>query len=317
MRCLIAISQDEPELARAEIEALTKAKLIEADGPMLIYDMPEEELPKLERLAYTKRSTRFLFKCHVDQLDETMKSFDWNSSFEESFLLRCTKLRMGDVEKRLADLIWERLDNPKVDLKEAKTKYCFMRTEDTIYCGILISESYANFEYRRNKYKPRRHPTTMHPKFARMLINLSGITEGRLLDPFCGAGGILIEGSLLGFEITGYDIIQDMLNRCEENLYFFGIKKFTLRKRNAANIIDESDLIVTDVPYGKNSKVVDSLSETYKSFLDNAYNMTKRIVAVFPHYVDYKSLFGKWKLEREYSVRCHGGLTRKITILRK
>ena len=317
MKCLLKISQDEPEFALAEIDVLTQAKIEENDAPFYTVQINDDKLSLLSRLAYTKTSLQFLFKCELDQIEKTIKSFDWNSIYEESFLVRCYSIEIGGVERKFANFIWGNLKDPKTDLKNPKTKICFFRKENTIYCGKLLHESYATFEYRRNKYKPRKHPTTMHPKFARFLINLSGVNNGTLLDPFCGAGGILIEGSLLGYKIIGYDISQNMLNRCEENLYYFDIKKFDIRKRDAAKIIDRADLVVTDVPYGRNSTYVDSLKETYQRFLDSSYDKIDRMVVVFPHFVDYKSLFNKWKLKKEYEVRCHSGLTRKICVLGK
>ncbi|PIN70250.1 hypothetical protein COV93_02250 [Candidatus Woesearchaeota archaeon CG11_big_fil_rev_8_21_14_0_20_43_8] len=314
MKHLFVISRDEPELAKAEISVVSGTDVTKEKSHIIVIDT-EKDIEYFKRLAYTKRSLRFLFRCQKKDLDSTIESFDWNSVFHESYLVRCAGL--GNCERKIAEKIWDRLKDPKVDLDDPKTTFCFIQDKDEIYCGILVHESLGDFEYRRNKYKPRPHPTTMHPKTARFLINMSGFTSGRLLDPFCGAGGILIEGAVLGFDITGYDISQEMLNRCEENLYYFDIRKFTLRNRDAGDIMDENDLIVTDVPYGRNSKLVSSMEDTYKRFLAASYDKTKKMVVVFPHFVDFKALLGKWKIERELSIRCHGGLTRIITVLSK
>lgn len=44
------------------------------------------------------------------------------------------------------------------------------------------------------------------------MINISGIKEGVLLDPFCGIGSILQEAVLMGFDIRGVDIDKNCID---------------------------------------------------------------------------------------------------------
>ena len=56
------------------------------------------------------------------------------------------------------------------------------------------------------------------PKLARMMINLTGVASGRVLDPFCGTGVLLQEAALLGFDVYGTDLSEKMVRYSTENL---------------------------------------------------------------------------------------------------
>jgi len=56
------------------------------------------------------------------------------------------------------------------------------------------------------------------PKLARTMVNLTGLDSGTLLDPFCGSGVLLMEASLLGFDVIGSDISQKAVNDTKKNL---------------------------------------------------------------------------------------------------
>jgi tRNA G10 N-methylase Trm11 len=56
------------------------------------------------------------------------------------------------------------------------------------------------------------------PRLARIMINLANVTDGVLLDPFCGIGSILQEAALAGFDVRGEDIDEAAVKGCRENL---------------------------------------------------------------------------------------------------
>ncbi len=56
------------------------------------------------------------------------------------------------------------------------------------------------------------------PKLARIMVNLSGASSGRILDPFCGTGVLLQEAALLGFDVYGSDLSEKMIRYSKENL---------------------------------------------------------------------------------------------------
>lgn len=65
------------------------------------------------------------------------------------------------------------------------------------------------------------------PKLAQILISLTG-SEGRIWDPFCGGGVLIMEGLLMGHDMLGSDINEKTLQGAKQNLDWlrreFGVK---------------------------------------------------------------------------------------------
>lgn len=77
-------------------------------------------------------------------------------------------------------------------------------------------EAYRKRDLGRPVQKPM---ISIPPKLARILVNLSGVKPGEiLLDPFCGIGTILQEGLVMGADIRGIDLRQDMVEATQRNL---------------------------------------------------------------------------------------------------
>lgn len=76
------------------------------------------------------------------------------------------------------------------------------------------------------------------PKLARMMVNLTTCSSGRVLDPFCGTGVLLQEAALLGFDVYGTDLSEKMVRYSKENLEWITAKynlntKVTLSESDA------------------------------------------------------------------------------------
>jgi len=187
--------------------------------------------------------------------------------------------------------------------------------------------------------RPFPHPSSLHPKIARALVNLSEIKEKEiLLDPFCGTGGFLIEAGLMNIKSIGYDINKIMIKGCKDNLKHFKIKNYKIKTKNALNINDKFDIMVTDLPYGLNSTAMTgyeeenwkkyrlslkiqkggfykNLEKFYLLFLKNLRKkLKKKAIIVFPSYVNYRKILKQsgFRIEFEFSDYVHRSLTRKI-----
>ena len=154
----------------------------------------------------------------------------------------------------MASHIWRKLKNPEVNLTNPKTSIEFFVMNGKIYAAKLIKELKHCFESRRAHKKPELHPTALNPKLARALINLCR-AEKEVMDPFCGAGGILIEAGLMGLKSIGYDLYNVMLKKAKINLDYCKIKDYKLINEDALRIKKRYDYIVTDLPYGMNSSI--------------------------------------------------------------
>ncbi|MFQ5474510.1 MAG: methyltransferase domain-containing protein [Candidatus Nanoarchaeia archaeon] len=278
-------------LAREEITALAGGSY-KQDSSVLLTGGSFE----LTRLAFTKKAYEFLFSCSRSDLRNTVKKFDWKSAYNESFSVRVHRAS-GEIKKDriteqdIAAVIWDAVSDPDVDLRNAKTKIEIILTEKNAYCGILVFNNKEKFEARKTHHLPGKQPTSMDPRLARACVNLTGIREGKILDPFCGAGGILVEAGLMGFSVEGYDIDESVLEKCKQNFEHFGIKKYKLAIKDATTIKDKVEYVVADLPYGRGSALSDERERLYVNFLTTlAKILMKRAVIVFPDYVDHKKI---------------------------
>lgn len=369
MKYIFLLSGDYVELAKEEISSLFDVKSSNLIDRLLIIELKNVDLhnKSSQRLALTKSIYKFLFECKTDELIDLMKNFDWNSIYKDSFCLRIHNLSNnwsknnekisnkktrttseseGDrsnpfaisSEKELAKYVWHSIKSPKVNLENPKTKIELFIIDDKVYCGLLVYANNEDFESRKAHLRPFPSSSSLHPKLARALVNITGIKENEiLLDPFCGTGGFLIEAGLMDIKTTGYDINRTLIDGCKENLRYFKIKDYEIRNKNALNINNRFDYVVTDLPYGLNSNVllkykkdwkryrlnkkiqkkdfIENLEQFYLKFLKVLRKkLDKKAVIVFPNYTNYKKLLeiSKFKIEKEFSNYVHRSLTRKI-----
>jgi tRNA G10 N-methylase Trm11 len=74
---------------------------------------------------------------------------------------------------------------------------------------------------------------------------------------------------------------------------------------------------VTDLPYGKNSKLDGSLNILINDFFEHFKNLTKKVVVCTPNSFDVKHISSKhgWKLNYFFDIYIHGSLTRRVHVL--
>ncbi len=148
------------------------------------------------------------------------------------------------------------------------------------------------------------------------MVNLTGIQKGELVDPFCGAGGILIEAGLMGFAPVGYDIQPELLAKAVKNLQGYGIKNFLLAKKDALTL-KTAKCLVADLPYGRNTPPK-GLEILYARFLAKLKQILKgKAVLGFPSNINYKPLIRKARLKilNEFSWEINRNLKKKIVVV--
>ncbi|MBU2561664.1 MAG: hypothetical protein KKD17_05165 [Nanoarchaeota archaeon] len=318
MRCIFLLSGENFDLAREEVLALAGTEDYWMFENVLILDADF----RFERLAMARKVYQYLFECDYKDLKRKMEGFDWRKVYERNFSMRIINLshvKLHEKEAEFAKYVWEKVKEPRVDLEHARTKIEIIVTEEKVFVGKVLKEIHHEFHKRRPSVRPEQHPTTIDPKLARACVNLTGIPVGKVLvDPFCGSGGILIEAGLMRFNTAGYDISDKMLLKCERNLDFYKIKRFRLEKRDATHLSGLVDYVVTDLPYGKGSKVTDSLDNLYSDFLKTLWKILRyKAVLIFPSTVDHKKMLNKtdFVVEHEFNVYVHKSLSRNIVLL--
>ncbi|PKP60441.1 MAG: hypothetical protein CVT88_02960 [Candidatus Altiarchaeales archaeon HGW-Altiarchaeales-1] len=325
MNILLYLLGDNITLPKAEAKGLIESYLENKNFSEIyeknrLYIFSCEKFP-FERMSMAKVMCEFI--AHGENLEDIAKKVA--SQISGSF--RVTSYSTGNfkdatLERRFGEIIKKHNENITVKLENYENEVMCLYTENLYFAGI--NKNREKFLQRIPSNRPFTVPVTMHPKLARTLINLARVKEGaRILDPFCGSGAILVEAGLMGMKIFGKDISEYMLHGCRKNLDFYGVQYGTenLKEGDALKIRkkDFFDAIVTDLPYGRSSFTTNrNLTQLYNKFMLTAYKLLKEgkfAVIVSKDGIDYD--FYKFKFAEEHKVRVHGGLTRRICVLKK
>ena len=314
MKKIFVLSKHNLNLAKEEVLSLLKTKDYELFDNILITE--DKSKLKLEnRLGYTHKIYKFLFKCNQKDFITNVENYAWEKIYKKDFCVRIHNSKQFS-EKDIASIIWNSLKKPKVNLEKPGTKIDFIFINNIVIAGLFLSDVDKSFLNRKAHLRPSLHPTSLHPGLAKACINLTGLETGTILDPFCGSAGILIEAALMNFNIIGYDLDKTQLERAKINLDHYKIKNYKLINEDARNIHEKVDAIVTDLPYGKGSKV-NNPKKLYKEFLENASKVTNNMIIIFPDFVNHKKIISKtkWKVKNEFTEYIHKSLSRKIVLL--
>jgi len=318
---LILLSGENLELARLEAESLLDLNDTRLIGSYLYCTIPTDKMSIVNRLAYAKKVYEIVYATSRKNLEKSLESYPWINVYEKDFCLRITSSEHYD-ERYYSGFIWNSLEKsvrPKVNLDTPDLLIEVFIDKDIATVTRLLYQNFETFEDRKAHLMPVLHPTTMHPKMARALINiLNPKPHDKVIDPFCGACGILTEAGLLGVKFVGYDIDGQILKDAKKNLEFCDVnfKHYTLVKKDATTLKDLKN-VVTDLPYGKSSKKSEELLGLYAKFLKN---ISGRSVVVMPSFMPVKNLLEKNLSKKLAVIRIidhyvHKSLTRKIVLI--
>jgi len=191
-------------------------------------------------------------------------------------------------------------------------------------CMVVYERNKKAFEERRAPMRPFFSPVSLHPKYARYLVNTSVTVEGEtVLDPFCGTGGILIEAAMIGRKIIGNDSSLNMVMGTKLNFKYFKIEDYTVYNRDISELDTgyPVDAIVTDMPYGRSSgidnhDIIDLYRESFKKF----YELLKSgrrcsIIINNMEFLEYAKDY--FSIENVVPVYQHKSLVRQFVVLKR
>lgn len=294
-------------LAEAELNGFLQSQNIdekpERDNRLCL---TEAEPTALKRLALTHEVGKLLdIKNDWTNLEAANKKENTYCVRAENLAKNKLGMDKEEIEKEIGSML--QTENNSVDLENPDLMFKVYFTGDKYYLTRTVQNIDRNlFDERVNQKRPFASPISMDPVLARVLVNLSGVSAGEnVLDPLCGTGGILIEAGLCGIGVYGLDMQEEMVEGTKENLEKYGIINHDIRKgrlEDIENIFDkEFNAVVTDLPYGKASKIKDDVVEDFLSFIQGKEN----VVFVF----NEPEIDG---LESDFEVYIHKNLTRYI-----
>jgi tRNA (guanine10-N2)-dimethyltransferase len=288
-----------------------------------------------QRLALSHAICESIFSCGADY-DEILHAAR-RADYPEITDFAVRVRRVGEHHRQVSTLELEReigaviveKTGAGVRLKEPKEVVQGVLTDRGFILGrVMAKVDRSPYELRRPHLRPYFRPGAILPRTARAIVNLAGVTEGKkVMDPFCGTGGFLIEAGLLGAEVYGNDIEEEFVEGCRRNLKFYGIEGFKLEAGDAMALPKRYpgffDAVVTDPPYGISASTRGrDLQNLFGAALEAIHGMLKeggRACIISPTQVEIKGparAFGFQIRETHYE-RIHRSLTRRISVLEK
>jgi tRNA (guanine10-N2)-dimethyltransferase len=298
---IFELNKDNFDLAVAEVLALAQTEEYELFGNILVCDCSFD----VSRLAYTKRVLETIF------VSDKVEEVDWKKYYKNNF---CIRSNITSKELELAKIVWDSVENPKVLLIGSDSEFWFFFFEGKVICGKKVWLREEKFYLRRPDLRPGFFPVSMKPKLARALVNLSGVREGKLWDPFCGTGGLLLEAAMIGLEVEGTDIDPALIRAAKKNFAHYNVEgEFSVG--DARSEIKECDAVVCDPPYGRRASLRKlEVKELYEAFLNNVFPHVKRVVLMIPHTYVIES---PYKIVFQTDEYIHSSLTRRIIVFEK
>ena len=274
---------------------------------------------RLDILSYAKEAYELM--AQADDWDQMLRDVEEADITQFAFpdeTYKVDSLRIGNTHQATDRGLLAGLTNTtgelQVDVENPDALFVHLKGDKHSY-GRKIWENTEPFTNRRNDNLPASHPTGMDPRRGRAMINIAQADE-HILDPFCGAGGLLLEAGLLGFKVTGIDHDSRMIERAQTNLDAFDIDA-ELIHGDALDEPFDADTVVTDVPYGRNSTTSKPADELFASFLERLGDSdVKRAVICHPAEESFSDLISVLDDNPEsFDFYVNSNLTRRITVL--
>jgi tRNA (guanine10-N2)-dimethyltransferase len=320
MKLIFELSGENPTLPLAELGCI--GTVLDQRLQVAIVESPDPAAAR--RLAMTHGVLEYLGECEPDLAAFKDLLIKLSLETRQTFAGRAKKIHGGCNEhnpcsqKEFERMIGTMIDGP-VSLKKPEVEYRAILSEDKCYFGkVLFTFDRGLFDARNPGKRDFFHPGVMMPRMARTLVNIAGVQQGdRVLDPFCGTGGILIEAHLLGAYAVGSDFDPLMVMGSRRN-----ISGSDLMLADATHLPFSDnmvDAVVTDFPYGQS--VCIKKSDTMETLYSDALEEIRRVLkkgkrAVVVTHRDISPIAAEYfTVLQRHDQRVHKSLTRRILVL--
>jgi tRNA (guanine10-N2)-dimethyltransferase len=320
--CVYALELAGQDDAFAAAEAESAAAGVEVVAPGLATARGVTD--RVRHLAFTHRASELVGRADADVAGARALLQAAPLDREGSVAVRARDVRSTagidtqQAERDLGAVLVER--GFTVDLDAPDHELYALFSEGVSLLGWGAIESQRDFGARKPTDRPFFQPGSMDPMLARALVNLAGVGPGdRLLDPMCGTGGVLIEGSLVGADVLGTDAQRKMVRGTRQNLADALAGEWAVARADATRLPlpDTSvDAAVFDAPYGRQSKVEGVDPDTVVAgALEDAHRVAPRAVVVADRPLAGPAQAAGWTVERTFERRVHRSLVRHVHVL--
>lgn len=344
-KCLFILSGEHETLPNAELCAS-----LEAEGyPYTIQDHknritlmevhPQGAIKAIKRTALVNSASIVQFTTSMDEREilRAIRDVDMKKWLKENsrFGVKVTRVKretsaidVEELQRKIGSQIWKGMNSKvKVDLTAPEVLFLGVIHGNSFYFGpFLGARDREGFFQRRSPLRPFFVPSAIHPKIARVMVNLSRAAPGDiLLDPFCGTGGLLLEAAGIGCLPLGLDIDSLILAGCQQNLTHYQIPFYGVNSdaRTPPFFPERIDVIATDPPYGRSSSTMgNEVTSLIKSSLFPLADLIKRkgfLCFALPLKSFHEELIPKkeFSIVESHTMRIHRSLYRHILVLKR
>ena len=316
MKLLFELSGEHPDLPVAEIGCIGQVLAHAPQVAVAECPIPGDAI----RLAQSHVVMEYLGECPGDMNSFITLLRDLSLTAQQPFACRVKRIHPAllpesktDIERMMGTLI-----EGDVSLTSPGEEYRAIFSDDACYLGrVMYHIDRGSYAYRNPMRRPFFHPGVMMPLMARAMVNLTHVRPGEILyDPFCGTGGILLEGEIIGARVAGSDIDPSMIRGSRDNLP----AAVCLRADTCQLPLSDASVhaVATDLPYGQSTSIkATSLERLYEDSLSEIRRVMKRNgKAVVVTHRDISPLAKEYfEIEHAFSQRVHKSLTRQILVL--
>jgi tRNA (guanine10-N2)-dimethyltransferase len=337
------LSGEHPTLPVAELKAILEGescnyRILEKLTQVLRLEADPNSVRAIKfRSALTRICCREIFNCdaNLSKILANMHSASLQEFIKrnESFAVRVRRIKsvtpklLGvELERKLGGRILQKVNKIKVDLTAPQKTFFGVLTDNRFIFGLKTAEIPTKpFSERSPQKRPVFHPTAMHAKLARTMVNLAQPKiDDLVLDPFCGTAGILTEAGLLGCRVVGFDAKLHMLRGGLQNLLNYGVEPEGMVVADARHPpVTRVDCIVTDPPYGRSASTLGMTTkhivEDFLAAVSGMLPRGNRICMASPKTIKIVEAGEEagFKHEESHFVYVHGSLTREIAVFER
>jgi len=336
------VSGEHPTLPSSEVKAVLEAEGFTyevLDGFPQVFRV-RSDISCIEAVQRRASMTRvcgveaFYCKAGMDEIFRGVEEADFSPYIDEneSFAVRVRRIRGSSIgietetlEGELGEKILNKVGGVRVNLRSPQKTFIGILTGNRFVFGLMKAEVRAkSFIKRGSKGKAFTHSAEMPPNLARCMVNLAQPRSGDVVvDPFCGTGSYLIEASLIGCKVLGFDVLRSMVRGSLRNLSRFdqGFEGLVVADAKCLPLLDGMvDCIVTDPPYGISASTMGlGRREVFEGFLSIAANLVKRgrrMCVAAPETVNIREIGERlgFKHVESHLIYIHRSLTREVAV---
>jgi len=267
---VIALRGWHPAIARAEAEAMfPQSEIVRTDARRLIKAEGRSDWSRASLMSGCECVLVGGGMTEWTNIEDFLALVDYE--MKEDMAVECWrhegKLPIGtkEIEMQVGGMFHG--EGSTFDLENPKHRFGVVLDASAGYVawGWMIGQGpgkhgWANM--RANK-RPFFRPVSLDPRLARAAVNIAaGASEGYVVDPMCGTGGVLIESALCNRPTLGIDFDPIMVEGTNENLVWAGVNAEVRRGDSTRFELPENlAAVVVDPPYGRNSQGDERLLE--------------------------------------------------------